>query len=97
MVYFFLEESDVGDIDLILNFESSYLILGNVLPIMLISKIRQVYSEIERDSPGINVIFGTKDNTNYHMIYNCQTIFIVISVLRFIIYIVLVVLFLIQF
>jgi hypothetical protein len=40
MIYFYTVEYDVGGIDLIMNFLLSYLLIGNVIPIVLMVKIR---------------------------------------------------------
>ena len=79
-----------------MNFLVSYLLIGNVIPLVLMVKIRQVYAKIESNHIGQNNGFGNKHNTNYHLIYNCQNIFIGITVLKIVLYLFLVLAFLIQ-
>ena len=54
MVYFFLVESEIGGIDLIMNFLVTYLVLCNFLPLLLIFKTREIYKKIENCSPAIS-------------------------------------------
>ena len=96
MLYFFICESDVGGINIIMNFLSSYLILCNCLPILLVWKTRIVYDKIESDNLSTSVFSSGVHNHYYHVIYNCQNIFIGISVCRITIFLFLVVIFLMQ-
>lgn len=67
MVYFYTVEYNIGNIDLIMNYLSAHLIIGNLFMILLVIKIRQVYDRIESD---LGSRFGNH-NTYYHLIYNC--------------------------
>ena len=52
MVYFYYFEYDVGGIDLIMNFLVTYLLIGNVIPVTLMNKIKKVYAKIESNHFG---------------------------------------------
>jgi hypothetical protein len=96
MLYLYFIEYDVGNINLIMNFEVSYLILANCIPVALMIKTSSVYAKIESDNLGSSNRFGSKHNQFYHLIYNCQSMYIGIAVLRIITYLFLVIIFLFQ-
>ena len=81
-------EQRIYGIDKIMSFLSVYLFVGNIVMVLLVLKIRRIHSSI--------TTYVDRHNSEYHSIYNYQTAYIAIAIIKLLIYAILVTLFLIN-